>query len=249
MKKLLLVVAAIALVVWVVSWFRTPDAVATSGAQAWPGGMGTLDSVARRFPPLQANETSMKLTALGNALPKNEAVDDFVAREISRGELTIGGSPPPPAVPALRGAPLCQAKCRGARPGAGGRRPGIGGDDASTSTRALQLRVARALVASALTKARANDPAAWEDLHAVWKLARALDGHPQMMAQTAAFSMARMINAVAWKMPLPSPAWFGELQARDDVRPLLEAFQYQAASYWGDGARIFPTKWLATSVE
>ena len=61
--------------------------------------------------------------------------------------------------------------------------------------------------------------------------------------------MARMINAAAWKMPLPAPAWFGELQARDSVRPLLESFQFQAASYWQDGARIFPTKWLAASIE
>jgi len=242
MKKLLVVVAAIALVVWVVSWFRTPDAVATSGAEAWPGGMGTLDSVADRFPPLQANEASVKLTALANALPKNQAVDNFVAREISRGELTIGGSPALPEVSAIRELLLRE-------PIVWERREGIGGDDASSATRALQMTVARSLVASALTKARANDLAAWEDLHVVWKLARALDGHPQMMAQTAALSMARMINAVAWKMPLPVPAWFGELQARDNVRPLLEAFQYQAASYWEDGARIFPTKWLATSVE
>ena len=63
MRKALVVVAAIALVVWVVSWFRAPEAVATSGAQAWPGGMGTLDSVADRFPPLQANDASVKLTA------------------------------------------------------------------------------------------------------------------------------------------------------------------------------------------
>ena len=46
----------------------------------------------------------------------------------------------------------------------------------SRTMRAVQMTVARALVASALTKARANDPAAWEDLHAVWKLARSLDG-------------------------------------------------------------------------
>lgn len=115
--------------------------------------------------------------------------------------------------------------------------------------RAMQMTLARALVASALKKARANDPAAWDDLHAVWRLARTLDGHPQMMTQTAALAMARMINAVAWKMPLPAPAWLGDLQARDNVQPLLEAFQFQTASYWKSGARIFPTKWLATSVE
>ena len=47
MKKALIVVIAIALVAWVVLWFRNPDAVATSAAQPWPGGMGTLDAVSR----------------------------------------------------------------------------------------------------------------------------------------------------------------------------------------------------------
>ena len=60
--------------------------------------------------------------------------------------------------------------------------------------------------------------------------------------------MARMIDAVAWKMPLPAPAWLGELQDRDNVRPLLEAVQYQVASY-STGSAWFPTKWLANSVD
>ena len=184
----------------------------------------------------------VKLTALANALPKNEAVDDFVAREITRGELAIGEPPALPDVSAIRELLLRE-------PIVWERDDGIGGGNEANAMRAMQMTVARALVASALAKARANDPAAWDDLHAVWKLARTLDGHPQMMAQTAALSMARMINAVAWKMPLPAPAWLGELQARDNVRPLLEAFQYQTASYWEDGAWIFPTKWLAKSVD
>ena len=70
----------IALVVWVVSWFRAPAAVATSGALPWPGGMGTLDSVVARYPPQQANGASVKLAALANALPKNDAIDEFVRR-------------------------------------------------------------------------------------------------------------------------------------------------------------------------
>jgi hypothetical protein len=240
MKKVLLVVVAIALVVWVISWFRAPDAVATSAARPWPGGMGRLDA-ADRVPPLKANAASVKLTALANALPKNEAANDFVAREIARGALTIGTPPALPEVSAIRELLLRE-------PIVWERHDDIG-DPATTAMRAVQMTVARALVASALTKARANDPAAWEDLHAVWKLARSLDGQPQMMEQTAAFAMGRMINAVAWKMPLPAPAWLGELQARDNVRPLLEAFQHQTASYLNNGARIFPTKWLAASVE
>lgn len=240
-KVLIVVVAVIALLAWVVSWFRTPEAVATSGAQTWPGGMGSLDSVAARFPPLQANEASVKLTALANALPKNEVADEFVWREITRGALTIGQPPATPDVSAIRELALRE-------PIVWERHDGIDHPD-TAAMRGVQLTVARALIASALVKARANDAAAWEDLHAAWKLARALDAHPQPMAQTAALTTARMINAVAWKMPLPPPAWLGELQQRDSVRPLLEAFQFSAATYWQDGAQMFPTKWLADSVE
>src|SRR5688572_2052915 len=102
MKKLLVAVAAIALVAWVISWFRVPEAVATSAARPWPGGMGTLDSIAGGLPPQNANDASVKLAALANALPKNEALDSFVAREIARGEITIGGSPALPDVAAIR---------------------------------------------------------------------------------------------------------------------------------------------------
>ncbi|HWS72932.1 MAG TPA: hypothetical protein VN605_12505 [Thermoanaerobaculia bacterium] len=247
MKKALLIVSAIALVAWVIvraagavfSSFWAEDAVAVSVARPWPGGMGRLDSVSGRFPPLQANDASRKLTALANALPKKTAVDDFVQREIARGELTIGEPPALPDVSSIRELLLRE-------PIVWARHDGIGSEE-TTAMRVVQMTAARALVASALTKARANDGAAWEDLHAAWKLAGALDEQPQMMAQTAALSTARMINAVAWKMPMPAPAWFRELQGRDPVRPLLEAFQYQTASYWE--ARIFPTKWLAASVE
>ncbi len=236
------VLAGVALVVWVLSWFRAEDAVAASAARPWPGDMGTLDSVADRLPPLQANDASRKLTALANALPaQNEAVDEFVAREISRGELAIGEPPALPDVTAIRELVLREQVVWE-------RHEGID-HEGTFAMRAVHMKAARALVASALAKARANDPAAWDDLHAAWKLARALDPHPQVMAQTAALTTARMINAAAWKMPLPAPAWLGELHERDSVRPLLEAFQYQSASYWEDGARMFPTKWLADSVE
>ena len=241
MKKALVVVVAIALIAWVISWFRTPEDVARSAARPWPDGMGPLHSAAEP-PPQQANEAAAKLTALAGALPKNQAVDDFVAREIARSELAIGQAPPVPDLTAIRELLLRE-------PVVWPHYEGIGGGDDMQGQRAMQLTVARALVASALTKARANDPAAWEDLHAVWKLARTLDGHPQMMLQTAAMTMARMVNAVAWKMPLPAPAWLAELQAHDSVRPLLESFHFQSASYVEDGLRLFPTKMLATSAD
>jgi len=242
MKKALLVsVCVIALIVWVISWFRVPDAVSASAARPWPGGSGSLESVADRFPPLHANDASRKLTALATSLPQNEVADEYVLRQIARGELTISKPPALSDVTAIRELLLREPVMWERR---------VAFDDPQVAgRRTLQMTMTRALVASALAKARTNDVTAWDDLHAVWKLARTLDGHPQMMAQTAAMAMARMINAVAWKMPLPAPAWFGELQASDSVRPLIDAFQYQTASYWNDGARIFPTKFLADSVD
>ena len=248
MKQALIVLAVIlvliALAVGVASMFWSGDAVATSAAQPWPGGLGNLEAVAGRFPAIKGNPASLKLRTLAGTLPKNEALDDFVSREMTRGEMAIGQPPALPDTSPIREL-LLKEPVIWARPG------GIGevGDKETSANRVVQMSLARSLIASALSKARTGDSAAWEDLRAVWNLSRSLDPQPQMMTQTAAFSMARMINAVAWKMPLPAPAWLSELQERDYVRRLLEAFKYQAASYWQDGARIFPTKWLANSVE
>lgn len=240
-KALIIVIAAIGLVVSIIFSFRNEGAVATSAAQQWPGRIGNLEAVGDRWPRFEANGASANLTSLAEALPKNAALDAFVAGEITRGELTIGEPPALPNVAAIRELLLRE-------PIIWERHDEIG-DPSAIAMRVKQMTMARALVANALAKARANTPAAWDDLRAVWKLARTLDGHPQMMSQTAALSMARMINAVAWKMPLPAPAWLSELQARDDVRPLLDSFQHQTASYWQSGAQLFPTKWLATSID
>ena len=242
MKHALIVVLVlgIALVAWLFLSLRNKEAVATSAAQPWPGGMGSLDAAGNRWPSLKANDASVKLTALAQALPENKSVDDFVEREMARGELAIGDPPALPDVTAIRELLLRE-------PIVWERREQFD-DSVVGGMRGMQMRAARALAASALTKARGNDRTAWDDLQAVWKLARSLEEHPQMMAQTAVLTMERTINAIAWKMPLPVPAWISELQDRDNVRPLLAAFQYQAAWYAKDGA-WFPTKWLADSVD
>lgn len=244
MKKALGILVALALVVWVLSWFRNPEVVAVTGTKPWPGGLGTLESVAARYPGMDASEAATEFMQLGTKLPQGGPVEDFVAREITRAEVTIGEAPAIPDVSAIRDLLLREAI-------AWPRPSGVGeiGDQETSARRGVQMTVARALVASALAKARAGDAAAWDELHALWKLARSLEGQPQMMSQTAALSMVRMVNAVAWKMPLPVPYWFSEVRSRDMVRPLLEAFQYQTASYWGDGAPLFPNKWNADGVE
>ena len=241
MKKLLIGVAVLALIVWVISWFRVPEAVETSAAKPWPGGMGTLESVKDRFPPAKRNESARVLMEFAGAMAKSEEGDDFVQREIGRGELAIGGGPAIPDTFPIRELLLREPMVWDSYP--------TFDDPAVATRRALHMTMARTLVASALTKARANDPAAWDELYAVWKLARSLDGHPQMMVQTASLAMGRMVNAVAWKMPLPAPEWVAEVRERDHVRPLLEAFQFMAASYAEGSTELFPTKMMANSVD
>lgn len=242
MKRLLLAVAALALLAWVVSWFWAPGAVATSARKPWPGGKGNLESARDQHPPLQANEASKKLMALAAALPQNDTVEKFVEREIASGDITIGEPPPLPDTSAIRELLLRE-------PVVWERRVGVG-DAEAQRMRGVQMTVARALVASALARGRAQDPAAWTDLEASWKLAQSLEAHTQqMMLQTAAMSIARMINAVAWKMPLPAPAWLAALQAHDSMPQLLDAYRLQTAEYASTGVAMFPTKFLAGSVE
>ncbi|HEY2321440.1 MAG TPA: hypothetical protein VGJ82_01130 [Thermoanaerobaculia bacterium] len=202
-EALIVAVIAVALLVWVASWFWNKEAVVASASRPWP-------VTAAHPTPQRTNDAALKLTALAKALPRSEAVDAFVSHEIARGELAIGRLPALPDVTAI-GELLLSA-------------PVIGGGDEIEARRKTALIVTRALGADALSKE------SWDDLHAAWYLARSLDGHPQTMAQTAALAMARMINAAAWKMPLPVPIWFAEVQERDDVRP-LQSFQFQTASY------------------
>src|SRR5213078_4893104 len=91
---------------------------------------------------------------LANALPRNDAVDEFVRREVARGELTIGKAPALPDISAIRELLLRE-------PVVWKRQQGIGGNDETEAMRSVRLKLARALVASALAKARAEDPAAW----------------------------------------------------------------------------------------
>jgi hypothetical protein len=242
MKKALIIGAAILAVLASAGlWFRNKEAVITSAGRPWPREMGPLDTAANRWPPMKANSASVELATLAKALPESKVVDEFVANQITRGELTIADPPPLPDVSAIRELLLREPIVWERR---------VEFDDPEVAERrTMQMTVARSLVASALGKARANNPAAWEDLSAAWKLARSIEDHPQMMAQTAALTILRMINAVAWKMPLPAPAWIGELHDKDSVRLLLEGFQYQSAYYLESGVRIFPTKWLAKSID
>lgn len=246
MKKVIVLAATLVLTLSMIGFavlsLWDQKGVESSGSKPWPVG-GTLESAARRYPALQPSPASIRLLKLGSALPRSGAVDDYVTSEIRNGRLAIAEPPPLPDVAEIRELLLSE-------PVVWERRRGVAevGDSATSDRRGVQMTIARALVADALARARTNDGVAWLDLQAAWMLAESLDSQPQMMSRTAALSMTRFVNAVAWKMPPPLPRWFERLQERDFIEPLLESFQYQSASYWMDGS-LFPTSMLAQAAE
>ena len=167
------------------------------------------------------------------------AVPVYVRLDFARGEVTIAAPPAIADVSAIRDLLLREPIVweRNLSQQHGGLLPRV----------AMHLSVMRALVASALGRARRHDASAWEDLHAAWNLTKSLDGHPHIILRAVAMSMTRAVNAVAWKMPLPVPAWFGEVQERDFVRLLLETLQFENWRTWRD--QKFPLKPFAARIE
>jgi hypothetical protein len=239
MKKALVLLALLAAAASVASWFWAGDEVDATAGRPWPAGLGTLAAVPNRYPPQQENDAARKLTSLAATVPENDAVTAYVRQEIARGELAIAEPPAMADVSAIRDLLL--------------REPIMWKRDLSQQHGGLLPRVAmhqtlmRALVASALARARRHDAAAWDDLRAAWNLAKSLDEHPHLILRIVAMSMTRAINAVAWKMPLPVPPWFDEVRNRDQVRLLFETLQFENWRAWKH--QKFPTKPLADRIE
>lgn len=239
MKKALILLLPLAAAVYVASWFWAGDEVAASAARPWPDGLGTLAAVPGRYPPRHENEAARRLTSLARSVAENDAVTAYVRQEIARGELAIAEPPAIPDLSAIRQLLL--------------REPVVWERNLSAQHGGLLEKVAmyrsltRVLIASALGRARRQDAAAWEDLHAAWNLAKSLDGHPHLIVQIVAMSMTRAINAVAWKMPLPAPAWFGEVEGRDFVRPFIETLQAESWRRWRQ--EVVPLKPLAATID
>ncbi len=239
MKKALVILVLLAAAVYVASWFWAGDQVTAAAARPWPDGLGTLAAVPDRYPPQHENDAARRLTRLAGPIAEDDAVTTYVRQEIARGELTIAEPPAITNVSAIRDLLL--------------REPVVWERDLAQQHGgllgkvAMHLTLMRILVASALGRARQHDAAAWDDLHAAWSLTKALHGHPHLILRVVAMSMTRAINAVAWKMPLPVPAWFAEVQDRDLVRPLLETLQYENWRTWKQ--QKFPLKPFAERIE
>ena len=220
--------------------------------RAWPLGLGTLEGVPSRYPPIERTRAAAQLIPLAGRLGVNltplaetpvydvrvaqeyESLSDdlaaYLAQEAMRTNATIGELPREVAsflsahateLDAVR-AHLLRGEIRWAFAlRTRGRWSELNPDG--------HVRLHRLLIASALDKARRNDRAAWDDLHAEWQLTRSLWQAPDLMSVSLALQCARRTNAIARKLPLPEPAWLSEPRDVDARMAMLAS--HQAATW------------------
>lgn len=242
MKKigiaLVVVIAAAALVFM----FAAKDAKETADSREWTMGLGTLDSVPKRYPPRKTNAAALELERLakpvgvdfhGRRDPGADEVAAYLRAQLARPEATI--DPAPAFLEQNRaGIDAVRTHLLSAGPLEWeldlGR--GLGGPMPSYRS---QMQLGRLLTANALDRARRGDPGAWDDLRAEWELSRNLWQRPEMISSMIGLTLARHIAAAARKMPAPAPAWFDEVRTFDYRKAMLASLQ---SDTWIIGAEL-----------
>jgi hypothetical protein len=248
MKRVLwiLVIAAVAGVLLFVGAAEVSKAAwQRSGRTGWPAQLGMLEEVPARFPKHGPSAEALRLAELAKPLgldfgrkPRSSATDEAIANFVdAEGVRDVAGIEAPPAAAAAfltRHAGAIDAVAAHLR-----QSRDIAwtvdldqGFNAPAPNLVAHVRLGRVLVARALVRARSGDAGAWEDLHAASMLDRSLQRRPELISQVIALALARTLNAAAWKLPLPAPAWHAEYQAMDRRRPLLQGLQTDSWILW-----------------
>jgi hypothetical protein len=257
MKRILVAVAVfwgVLLVLWIVTASATRIGWQRAGRAPWPANLGTIADFESRFPKRDPSAAALHLMVLARPLgidftPKMKSGDDAIQRttttyvksEQASGELAI--TEPPSETAALIASHAREIDAVRDHLVQGGEI--AWSMDLSKAFEAplpnllAHMHLHRLLVARALMRARAHDLGAWGDLQAASELGRSLHARPELVSQLVALSIARNVNAAAWKMPLPAPQWF--LRPVDHERLLLRGMQGDAWLFWKHGADVLET--------
>ncbi|HEX7706240.1 MAG TPA: hypothetical protein VF701_07250 [Thermoanaerobaculia bacterium] len=209
----------------------------------WPGGLGPLDSVEERYPARARTEAADELLRIAAAAGMSretqrqgeaDPVRDYVTAQMERDDRLI--DPPSPELHAFLESHretistarrhLLEAEEiaweveieRGA--------------SAPVLDLIASMGLSRLLTASALVAARDGSAAAWNDLHAAWKVARSLWDHPELVSRLVALAISRQVTAASRQMPLPAPAWFDEVRYLDYRERMGSAMQVSTWQMW-----------------
>ena len=258
MKKALLFVVAVAVLLgggWFFA-LRYCEARETRAARAAWVGLGSVDAAPQRYPEVKQSDGATKLVALASAahidmVPRYRAKDvntetkpapdaetmavrkalgDYIKAQFERVGDAID-APPPLAARYLAGNDAALNAIRdhllSGAPITWDAKLSDGFDQPIPNLLGV-MHLQRAFSARALDKARRNDPAAWDDLHASWELNRSLWSRPELLSTLIALASTRMSNGAARKMPLPAPAWLSETYSFDYVGAMAASQQAEA---------------------
>lgn len=254
MKKVILIAIAVPLVGWALLAGTAMVVARTLAARPWPNGLGSIRDVPARYPERNADTpAALALTRLAGPLgvdlkPRDggrfvptppsrsdykaieKPLHDYLEAQLVRTSNAI--DPPPPLLVGyfadrhmeldavrtylLSGPPIAW-KTQLSR-----------GFEAPIPNLLGHMELSRLFVADALLKARDNDARAWDDLHAIWMVDVGLRSRPDLISQLIAVASSRMVNAAAAKLPLPEPAWLGEVHAYDYRKSVVASMQAEA---------------------
>jgi hypothetical protein len=193
--------------VWGVLYLTGPAAVRRAAAEPWPYGLGTVQEAAERR-PFQSSPESEQLAALVEPFTEVDAEPArvYVAAQISKIDDAI--DPPGDVGLAEHEAQLAELV----------RYVDAHADRVRWSSYAVSS-VTTLLAAAALDRARSGDAgAAWDDVHAIWILARSLAPTSGWRSQEQALLAVRNAAAIVRKLPAPAPRWVAEIAAYDPRR-------------------------------
>lgn len=248
MRFLLILVAAL-VAMWVVITASARLAAREALGKPWPGTLGTIRDVPRRYPPHPTTTEARNLAELVSPAgvqlgmrgeevaidPIGEELDrqfvEYVYRQLQKPDDTID-APPPEIEKALHDRQQVLADAtRYINQSASSI---DWREDAEPVERPYPPFIGiqslnRLLAANALLK---RDASSWDDIHAIVLLARPLWRRQDEYCNSVALSGARLANGVARKLPPPVPAWWPEVAEFDARHAMLAAYQGDSRIWW-----------------
>lgn len=232
------IIAALVALCWLAgSRFLNTRALDADSAR-WPNNLGNAEAIAKHFPSHGENETAKSVDAIAKRTDADAslraAISDYVSHAIASGSDVVD-APPPIAEWLAKHADDIRALQHQL---AGHDVPQWSVDAETLSNpptpRLLSIvKLARVLSLDALERHRGgNDAAAWDDLHATWRLAQGLVARPELLSQLVGISCARMSNGIAAKLSAPAPAWRHELASFDFSASAIASLAFEATHHW-----------------
>jgi hypothetical protein len=190
--------------------------------EQWPYGLGTIEQWEARDDSHSAAKEAKEISRRIFLLPLDDSTAaEYVAAQTAKNDDAID---PPPSDTHLAGQHTPLAELVRDILATGGR---IGWGDDGAPWRSDNAGAM--LAADALDQTRNGDAAAaWEEIHALWILARSVAAEPY--GAEMGLEMKRAANAVARKLPAPAPAWSAELSTLEPRRDTAAIIQQNVAS-------------------